>query len=104
MKLYWRARDIPELSTLREPNLRVAFHACVIPVWRRHIWLATLLVPLFVMCGWAAGVLVSQHRWGWASFAGAGLGGLAAAQVFIQVVFERSRPKIKRYLEGLRDV
>jgi len=104
MKLYWRARDIPELSTLRESSLRVVFHACVIPVWRRYIWLATLLVPLFAMCGWLAGGWVGQNRWSWVSFAGAVLGGLVAVQAFIQLVFERSRPQIKSYLEDLRDV
>ena len=108
MKLYWRARDIPELSGLREPVLRVAFQACVIPVCRRHIWLAVLAVTPLAMAGQVAGTFVSQHHfgfaWSWAPVLCGVLGGLVGCQIFIQFAFERSRPQIKKYLENLRDV
>jgi hypothetical protein len=60
------------------------------------------------MGGQVAGTFVSQHRfgfaWGWAPVICGILGGLVGCQIFVQFVFERSRPQIKRYLEDLRDV
>lgn len=108
MKLYGRARDIPELSTLREPDLRVTFQACVIPVFRRHAWLALLAVTPLALGGQLAGTFVSQCRfgfaWGWTSVLCSLLGAQVGCQIFMQFVFERSRPRIKKYLETLRDV
>ena len=72
------------------------------------MWLAVAAVTPLALGGEVAGTLVSQNRWGfawgWVPVLCGVLGALVGVQIFIQVVFERSRPRIKKYLEELRDV
>ena len=96
------------MSISEESKLRSVFEACVIPVWRRHIWLAILAVKPLATGGQVAGIFIAQHRWGfawgWTPILCGVLGASVGVQIFIQFIFERSRPHIRKYLDEVQDV
>lgn len=97
MKIYFTARQFPELASLPKSRFRTVYTATVTPVWRTHSTLLVLLTAIFAGIGALVGAYAHIGRWG--IILGAILGSQLGIQFFIQFVYERARPDIRRYLE-----
>ena len=100
MKIYFTLHQVPELASLSKEEIRVASDKCVRPAWRGHLWVLLLLVLLLGVVGYVAGSLKFKANWG--AIIGGVLGSQVGFQIYMQVIFERSRPGIRRYLEELK--
>lgn len=96
MKIYWSARQIPELAGLSRPELEIVLQATLQPLMRSHATLAAILsaglgVAGTIVCHYAKTPL-------WTTFLGAIVGGQAGYQIWLQWICERARPDLRQYL------
>lgn len=97
MKIYFTARQIPELASLPRSRFRSVYTATVTPIWRTHSTLLVLLTAIFAGFGAFVGSYVLIGPWG--IILGGIPGSQLGIQIFIQFVYQRARPGIRRYLE-----
>ena len=97
MKIYFTLHQVPELASLSKEEICVASDRCVRPAWRGHLWVLWVLVITLGVVGDLAGSFIFRANWG--SIIGCVLGSQFGFQIYMQVMFERARPGIRRYLE-----
>jgi len=100
MKIYFTLHQVPELASLSKEEIRVVCAECVTPAWRRYYSFFWLLAIALGVVGCVAGNLIFREKWG--TIFGCVLGSQVGFQIYMQVIFERSRPEIRRYLEELK--
>jgi hypothetical protein len=96
MKIYFTTRQIPELASLSKEQVRVTYAECVKPAWRSHLSILWLLIMALGVVGGVVGSYTIGASWG--APVGAVLGSQIGLQIYTQIIFERTRPEIRRYL------
>lgn len=104
MKVYWSARQVPELSHLSRQQARNTLRRC----WRTGIVKFPVgfgLVLFWVFSGpfWLAKWLdtyVAQHGdlYSWLIYACAGLLAYVSCEILFSFVIENARPRIREYI------
>ena len=97
MKLYFTDRQIPELAPLPKPLFRAARNRCLLPLWHEHLWYLFFLMMGLCVLGGICGKAVSSS--GSADVIGMMIGGQIGYQIYIQWIYEMSRPVIREFLE-----
>ncbi len=102
MKIYWSLRQIPELSELSDKQIRIVYDACIADVLSLNRWFLYFVLPMVQVFSLWIGRCITNDSWVgpiiFSVFAE-----MVGLQIFFNRVYDRSRPKILRYLEEHRN-
>ena len=105
MKIYWRAKDIPELAGLSRPERRQAWQHSYLQIlcfWQ--FWIGQLAIFVFSVVGYVMG-LILQERFGVSDGAaeactlvGVVTGCLIDGWIYCTIVIDRLRPYLREFI------
>lgn len=105
MRIYWRLKDVPELSVLEPKQRATAHRACYTRIWRKwQFWVGMAACGLSLLGGIALAQLVG--RWLqldpaslWLGMIGAGIGGGIGGLVYGVIATNALRPDYAEYVK-----